>query len=281
MYTLKVTISADRWSSAEVVPCGRLPTDVCSMVSLSVERNAMVLTFAGSMTAQCILGGIRNGDKEMVVMDTVIGQNSPHSCHFVRKDAVKSILLAHGYRRIMNIPDRSNFITEVYQRMPIRRNQELVIPTMNKNNDTNVLTTLHLNSMDPTHDSHLVMSNKYSTTVYEFKGKEIRLLSRELSAFNLGVSTLGIVEMKGQYWGCEGMVCVQVWDRAFQVIREGKEVLMTVTEKTWDLLKTTSLCDMACVNDKLLLQTRDEIYLVIPGMEVQFQKVPILNVWNC
>ena len=124
------------------------------------------------------------------------------------------------------------------------------------------------------------MSNKYSTTVYEFKGKEIRPLSRELSAFNLDVSTLGIVEMKGQVWGCEGMVCVQVWDRAFQVIREGREVLMTVTEKTWDLLKTTSLCDMACVDDKLLLQTRDELYLVIPGMEVQFQKVPTLNVWN-
>ena len=285
VYSLRVNISADRWSSTEVIPCGRLPTDVCSMVSLEVEKHTMILTFAGSLTAQSILGGMRsesnNGLQEMVVMDTVIGQNSPHSCHFVRKDSTKSILLAHGYKRLMNLPDRSNYITEVYQRLPIRRNQELVIPTLNKNNDTNVLATLHLNSADPTHHSHLVMSNKYSTTVYEFKGKEIRLLSRELSAFNLGVSTLGVVEMKGTYWGYNGMVCVQVWDRAFQVIGEGKEVLMTVTEKTWDLLKTTSLHDMACVDEKLLLQTMDEIYLVIPGKEIQFQKVPTLNVSDC
>lgn len=281
VYGITVKAIAGRWSETTIHAQGRIPTDVTSMVSLRMEETVVV--FAGSMTAQSMFYSVTH----QRVMDWVNDQNSPHDCQLVNswyggEDAGNFLLYAHGYKRLLNQPDQTNYITEIHQRLPMMFDTDprtsIIIPTNSGVHQSNYLTSLRLNSASPTMHSHLLFSDDHSTTVYEIREKSFCLLERDFSAFNLNEHTIGVVELPAPAWGCEGTLCVQVWEKGFRVIREGKEVLMTVTEKVWEVLRTSSLCNVVCVGEKLLLQTRDCVYRVIPGSPLQFVPLPCLSV---
>ena len=126
--------------------------------------------------------------------------------------------------------------------------------------------------------SHVVLSDDVHTDVIQVDGQNLTKLRGDECMFNLRVGCVGLIEMKGDVWGCDGYVAIQIWNKGLKVIHE-EGVVGMVTDLNWDVLKNTVIRDVSITEDYLLLVTAmDEVYLMHPGKPIQFTCLQTSNV---
>ena len=118
--------------------------------------------------------------------------------------------------------------------------------------------------------SHVVLSDDVHTDVILINGQNLTKLRGDECGFNLRVGCVGLVEMEGSVWGCDGYVCIQIWNKGLKVMYE-EGVIDMITDQNWDVLKNTVIRDVSTVDHYVILITAmNEVYLMQPGKQIQF-----------
>ena len=268
LYSLSVEIR-----NGHMIGCGfksiqEVGTDVTSAVTFRVQDTTLL--FAGSNTARSVLYSLTH----QTVCDSLGDQNSPHFCQLItdeknHRDDDNYLLYAHGYTRISNHNSQTNFVTRLYLNLSLNTLSSFSLEKPDSNR-YHLIQAFHLKKELLPYHSHVVLSDDVHTDVILINGQNLTKLRGDECGFNLRVGCVGLVEMEGSVWGCDGYVCIQIWNKGLKVMYE-EGVIDMITDQNWDVLKNTVIRDVSTVDHYVILITAmNEVYLMQPGKQIQF-----------
>lgn len=277
LYSLSIDIHNGHTKECNIKSIGEVGTDVTSAVISRVQD--ATLLFAGSNTARSVVYSLTHN----IVCDSIGDQNSPHFCQLItdeknHRDDDNYLLYAHGYTRLTNHTSPTNFITRLYLNLCLNTLSSFSLEKPVNSSRYHLIQAFHLKKELLSCHSHVVLSDDVHTDVIQVDGQNLTKLRGDECMFNLRVGCVGLIEMKGDVWGCDGYVAIQIWNKGLKVIHE-EGVIGMVTDLNWDVLKNTVIRDVSMAEDYLLLVTAmDEVYLMHPGNPIQFTCLQTSNV---
>lgn len=280
LYSLTVNIENGHMVDYSIKGIGEVGTDVTSAVTCRVQDTKLL--FAGSNTARSILYSLTH----QIICDSLGDQNSPHFCQLItdeknHRDDDNYLLYAHGYARVSNHNSQTNYLTQLYLNLCLNTLSSFSLEKPTESNRYHIIKAFHLKKDLLPYHSHVVLSDDMHTDVIMVNGQNLTKLRGDECAFNLRVGCVGLVEMHGSVWGCDGYVCIQIWNKGLKVLNEEGMIDM-ITEQNWDVLKNTVIRDVSMVDNYVLLITAmNEVYLIQPGKPIQFVCLQTSNVCRC